>query len=113
MTQPNGYRLWLKARHLPAQGNTVTIEKVTVEKLHPRPGQEETKIVLWFQNRNRQLILNNGNYNRLVDIAGIDRQKWPGTVISLRPGKWGAKATVILGPVDEQNQKRKIKLSTD
>jgi hypothetical protein len=94
----NLYRLWLKARHLPPGGANATIEKATVEELHPRPGQKETRIVLWFQGRNRQLILNNGNYNRLVDIAGTDRQKWPGAVVYLKPGKWGQKDTVILGP---------------
>lgn len=91
------YRLWLKAKHLPPGGTTATIKKITVEDLHPRPGVTERKAVLWFKNANRQLILNQGNYGRLVEVAGEDSAKWVGVEVRLTPGKWGSKDTVILG----------------
>jgi hypothetical protein len=100
MTQVSDlYTLYLKSQHLPEQGANATIERVTVEELHPRPGQTQKAVVLWFKGKNRRLILNQGNANRLADLAGDDTDAWPGTVVHLKPGIWGSKPTVILGSV--------------
>lgn len=92
----NIYTLYLKARHLPPGGATATIERVTEEELHPRPGQTERKLVLSFKGKNRRLILNQRNANAMVDLAGEDWSKWVGVTVRLMPGKWGSKDTIVL-----------------
>ncbi len=94
------YNLWLKAAHLPVDKLvSVTIEKVEVRELHPRPTQTEKKIVLSFVGKNRRLILNDGNANKMVDIGGEDWSGWAGLVVQLKRQKFTAdKETIIISP---------------
>ena len=102
------YTLYLKPKHLPEEGSKeTTIERATVETLHPRPGQEIKAIVLSFVGKHHKLILNQGNANRLASIAGLDTEAWEGIVISLKRGKWGSKATIIIEPATNGNGKTK------
>lgn len=98
----NGYRLYLKPHHLPPGGANVAIVRATVEDLHPRPGSDEVKpgIVLAFKTTPRLLVLNNGNLNRLVDIAGSDDlESWTGLVIHLTRAKLNkSKDTIVIEP---------------
>lgn len=103
------YNLYLKPAHLPADGTKreATIEKVTLETLHPRPGQESKSIVLSFVGKAHKLILNQSNANRLVLIAGDDTDAWKGLVINLSRSKYGAKDTVLIEPALTTNGNKK------
>src|SRR5262245_32024521 len=101
------YTLYLKSHHLPQNSSAreATIERANVETLHIRPTEEKRLIVISFKGKPHKLILNQGNANRMVSIAGDDIAAWPGVVISLRRGSWGSKPTIIIEP--HQNGKEK------
>jgi hypothetical protein len=83
------YDLWLKPWHLPADKPcNVTIEKAEVRTLHPRPTEERQALVLSFVGKNRRLILNDGNANKMTDIGGEDWAAWKGLVIQLKRAKF-------------------------
>lgn len=83
------YTLWLKARHLPmGQPISVTIQKVETRTVHPRPTEERTALVLSFAGKNRKLILNDSNANKMADIGGEDWTGWAGLVIQLQRVKF-------------------------
>lgn len=90
--------LYLKGRHLPADGSAreATISKAEVEKLHPRANLEQFAIVVSFVGKVHKLILNGSTARALVDIAGDDFSKWGGITVNLRRGMWGQKETVIV-----------------
>lgn len=79
------YTLWLKPWHLPAgKPISVTIEKAETRTIHPRPTEERTALVLSFVGKNRKLILNDGNANKMSDIGGEDWAAWRGLVVQLK-----------------------------
>lgn len=79
------YTLWLKPWHLPAgKPISVTIEKAETRTIHPRPTEERTALVLSFVGKNRKLILNDGNANKMSDIGGEDFTAWRGLVVQLK-----------------------------
>lgn len=90
------YNLWLKPHHLPAEGQEFTIESVSVQDLTPKPNQTEKKAILKFRGEPRRLILNDGNANRLVDIAGLDPTAWAGVVVKLVPEKYNRNTDTII-----------------
>lgn len=94
------YTLWLKPWHLPADKPvSVTITQATVETLHPRPTEEKKAIVLSFAGKNRRLILNSTNANKMTDIGGEDFTGWQGLVIQLKRAAFTkGKETIIIGP---------------
>ncbi len=110
----NLYKLWLKAHHLPPEGAEVTISRATVETLNPKPGQTEKKVVLAFKGRNRRLVLNDGNANRMLDIAGSDNtDDWTGLVVRLRPADYTTKKrTIILEAAGQPGQSKAAPNST-
>jgi hypothetical protein len=95
------YVLYLKPHHLPTDGSRreATIESAKVVTLHPRPGQEQRAILVSFVGKVHKLILNQGNANRLVAIAGDDLEGWPGVVIGLKRATYGPKETILIEPV--------------
>lgn len=94
------HRLYLKAGNLPENGCTIPIEKVTVEKLHSRPGVASETVVLWFKDKSQRLRafpLNQGNFNRLVNYTNsTNTDDWLNKTVRLTPGTWGDKQTIIL-----------------
>lgn len=79
------YTLWLKPWHLPpGKPVNVTIERAEVRTIHPRPTEEKKAIILTFAGKNRKLILNDGNANKMADIGGEDWTGWQGLVIQLK-----------------------------
>ena len=91
------FNLWLKPHHLPENGGaSVTIERVTVEELHPRPGQTQQGVVLSFVGKARRLILNGGNANRLANLAGDEMEGWVGVEIRLKRADWYGRATIVI-----------------
>ena len=76
---------YLKAAHLPAsQPVTVIIERVEFRTLHPRPGQEEIKPVLFFKGKNKGLILTATNQDYLRKTFGDEIAAVAGQVVALR-----------------------------
>lgn len=94
------YTLWLKPWHLPAgKPISVTIEKAETRTIHPRPTEERTALILTFAGKNRKLILNDGNANRMTDIGGEDWTAWRGLVIQLKRAQFTKdKETIYILP---------------
>lgn len=94
------YTLWLKPWHLPPDKPcNVTIQKAEVKVLHPRPTEEKRAIVVSFVGKNRKLILNSTNANKMTDIGGEDFTGWTGLVIQLKRTAYTAtKETIIIFP---------------
>lgn len=79
------YNIWLKAENLPPDKVVgVTIERVTVEEVTPRPGQTERRLILSFKGKARRLIVNSGNANRLANMHGEDYTAYVGLVVGLK-----------------------------
>lgn len=99
------YDLWLKPIHLPAdKAVSVTIQQVEVKELHPRPTQTEKKLVVSFVGKNRRLILNDSNANRMATIGGEDYTAWSGLAVQLKRQKYTAdKETIIIMPAPTAN----------
>lgn len=99
------YNLWLKPWHLPPDKPVnVTIQEAEVRTLHPRPTEEKRALILSFVGKNRRLILNDGNANKLADLGGEDYNAWAGLVISLKRQQYTKdKATIIVGPATNGN----------
>lgn len=94
------YTLWLKPWHLPPDKPVnVTIQKVEVRTLRPRPAEEKTALILSFVGKNRKLILNDGNANAMSDIGGEDWTAWKGLVITLNRAQYTKdKETIHINP---------------
>ena len=83
------YNLWLKSDSLPPDKVIpVTIERATIEEIHPRPTQTERRLILSFKGKTRKLIVNTGNANRLANLHGEDFTAYPGLVIGLKRVKY-------------------------
>lgn len=76
---------FLKAAHLPA-GKIVpaTVEKIEFQTVHPRPGQEEIKPVMYFQGKQKGLILTSTNQDFLRATFGDEITASYGKPITLR-----------------------------
>ena len=77
---------YLKAAHLPA-GKIVpaTVEKIEFQTVHPRPGQEEIKPVMYFQGKQKGLILTSTNQDFLRATFGDEITASYGKPITLQP----------------------------
>jgi hypothetical protein len=76
---------YLKAAHLPA-GKAVpaTVDKIEFTTLHPRPGQEEIKPIMYFVGKQKGLILTSTNQDFLRLTFGDDITASYGKPVSLR-----------------------------
>lgn len=72
---------WLKAADLMGKEITVTIASVRMEDV----GDEATKPVVYFQNKERGLVLNKTNANNISILYGPDTDNWVGKPITLYP----------------------------
>lgn len=61
---------YLKATHLAGKTVTVTISRIEFRTLHPTPGHEEIKPVLFFQDKQKGLILTSTNQKFLHSFFG-------------------------------------------
>jgi len=72
---------YLKAADLQGNRVNVIIESVAVEDLN-----DDRKPVVKFRGKEKQLVLNRTNFNRIVDLVGEDdTDNWHGRAISLYP----------------------------
>ena len=76
---------YLKAAHLPADKNVpATVEKIEFQTVHPRPGQEEIKPVMYFQGKQKGLILTSTNQDFLRATFGDEITASYGKPITLK-----------------------------
>lgn len=93
------YPIWLKAENLPLEKVVpVTIAAATIEELHPQPTQTERRLVLAFRGKQRRLIVNSGNANRLAGLLGDidDVSALVGMVVGLKRTKYTKNQDTIL-----------------
>ena len=75
---------YLKAAHLPTgQTVTATIDHVEFRTLHPRPGHEEIKPVLYFKGKQKGLILTSTNQDYLRKTYGDEISASAGQTVTL------------------------------
>ena len=63
---------YLKPLHLSGKNVVVKIDRIEFHKVHPRPGIEEIRPVMYFEKKTKGLILNNTNQDFLRDAFGDD-----------------------------------------
>jgi len=83
--------LLLSAAHLSA-GKTVpaAVDRIEFQTVHPRPGQEEIKPVMYFQGKQKGLILTSTNQDFLRATFGDEITASYGKSVTLR----GVKKTI-------------------
>jgi hypothetical protein len=76
---------YLKAAHLPA-GKTIsaTIERIEFQAVHPRPGQEKVKPVMYFEGNQKGLILTATNQDFLRNAFGDEISAARGKQVTLK-----------------------------
>ena len=74
---------WLKGEDLQGHEPTVTIARVTFERIQQQDGTEEEKPVVWFQGKDKALILNRTNADAIAELYGDETDAWPGCSIKL------------------------------
>ena len=75
---------YLKAAHIQTAIIPVTVEKIEFTTVHPRPGQEEIKPVMYFVGKQKGLILTSTNQDFLRDHFGDEITASYGKQITLR-----------------------------
>ena len=75
---------YLKAAHLKTAIVPATIERIEFQTVHPRPGQEEIKPVMYFVGKQKGLILTSTNQDFLRATFGDDITASYGKPITLR-----------------------------
>lgn len=76
---------YLKATHLQGKTHTVTIDRIEFTRLHPRPGAEEIKPVMYFTGKTKGLILTSTNQKFLRDQFGDEIHASTGSQVTLTP----------------------------
>lgn len=76
---------YLKAADIPEEGRVFTIKDVEEEDFK-QDGITETKVLLYFRECEKGLILNKTNGNTVFDLCGEDTDDWPGKKIKLITG---------------------------
>ena len=76
--------LFLKAAHLKTAIVPATIDRIEFQTVHPRPGQEVIKPVMYFQGKQKGLILTSTNQDFLRATFGDDITASYGKSITLR-----------------------------
>jgi hypothetical protein len=74
---------WLKGRDIEGKVVRVKIESVEIGKQKGKDGKERPQYILHFVGTEKQMGLNVGNTERLIDIHGWDDTGWPGKEIIL------------------------------
>lgn len=91
MTTPQTPRNWsdldpyLKPVHLNSKIHTVTVERIELTTVHPRPGKAEIKPVMHFAGKSKGLILTSTNQKFLRATFGDDISASYGKSVTLMP----------------------------
>jgi len=75
---------YLKPIHLNNQRVVVTIDRVTMEDTHPRPGKTERAPVLYFKGKEKGFICSTYNARTLARLFGDDCDACLGKQIALK-----------------------------
>ena len=75
---------YLKAAYLKNAIVPAIVDRIEFQTVHPRPGQEEIKPVMYFQGKQKGLILTSTNQDFLRDHFGDDITASYGKPITLR-----------------------------
>ena len=75
---------YLKASDLKNQDATVTISGVVLEDVGSE-GKKEEKAVVYFQGKDRGLVLNKTNSGVISDLYGDETDNWVGKMITMFP----------------------------
>ena len=73
---------WIKAEDLDSGPQTLAIRELVVEEIG-QGKQREPKGVLYFQNRNKGLVLNVTNCRTIEDAYGTESDNWVGKPVEL------------------------------
>ena len=73
----------LRAADIKGREPTVTIKSVDVREFTSKEGKKQNKLVIYFQNTQKNLICNKTNANRIAYMHGKDYTLWPGKKITL------------------------------
>jgi hypothetical protein len=105
---------YLKAAHLPAEKTvSATVERIEFQTVHPRPGLEQIKPVLYFAGKQKGLILSATNQDFLRATFGDNITCSYGKAVTLRAvqklvaGKMID--TILLGKGEEKTAEQRIK----
>jgi hypothetical protein len=75
---------YLKAAHLKTAIVPATVDRIEFQTVHPRPGMEEIKPVMYFQGKQKGLILTSTNQDFLRAAFGDAITASYGHVVTLR-----------------------------
>ncbi len=89
---------WLRADDLQGQKALVRVERVDVEALRQRDGNNKEKIVLTFAGKRKRMVLNVTQARAIATIAKTeDIDRWVGMALMLKPGVANnGKPTIII-----------------
>ena len=82
----------LRGEHLAGKRITVTIARIEIEEVHPRPGVTMNAPVMYFRNSKKSLVLSPENQRALMLLFGDDVAASTGKSITLE-----AKAMKVAG----------------
>ena len=91
---------YLKAEDLQGRNVTVTIKAVTIDEVTMLGGVKNKKGIVWFEGKEKQLILNKGNavaIDHVLDGKG-ETSNWIGKEITLTPAQTFDKRDKVLVP---------------
>ena len=73
---------YLKASDLQGKATTVTMDRVEIEELKSRKGND-TKPILYFMGKEKGLVLNKTNSRAIAQIYGNETDDWSGQPVEL------------------------------
>lgn len=82
------YKFYLKPEDLRGQEHTVKIVSVYPGKFYnPKTRKEDTKLVMVFDGKKKELVLNSTQAGEMMTITGTEHERqWIGTEITLAAG---------------------------
>lgn len=92
---------YLKCEDLNKRKRNLTIASVTMEKIGK---DKENKLVVWFDNEDKGLILNKTNANMIAFLLDTDdTDDWEGQMITIKPSttEFGGKTVPCIRVADE------------
>lgn len=76
---------YLKAADIPEEGRVFTVKTVEEEEFK-NDGETQNKVIVYFRESEKGLVLNKTNGNTMFDLCGEDTDEWPGKRVKLVTG---------------------------
>jgi len=96
---------YLKAADLQNRQHTVVIDRIEIETMQNRSGDEERKPVVYFQGKKKGLVLNRTNAKSIQSQYGRHTEHWIGkplTLFMVMTDAWGETVEAIRCRVPQQ-----------